>query len=254
METLVVHFIAFDIFWEAPKKNLLFLEKEIEKIPKNTDILILPEMFTSGFTTCTKIAETMNGETIKWLKNIANSKNIAIIGSIPIKENNNYYNRLLFVHPNQTIETYDKRHLFSLGNENKNYTAGQEKIIITYKGWKITPFICYDLRFPVWSRNNGAYDVLIYIANWPKSRISHWKTLLKARAIENQSYTIGVNRIGTDGNNIKYNGKSAVYDSFGKKIDKNNTAFLYKQHLIETRNKFPFLQDRDDFLITNRIT
>lgn len=200
------------------------------------------------------IAETMQGETVSWMKDIANKKQIAITGSLVIKENDHYYNRLLFVHPNGTIETYDKRHTFTLAGENKVYTAGTKKLIVNYKGWKICPLICYDLRFPVWTRNVEDYEVLIYVANWPKPRVSAWDALLKARAIENMCYCIGVNRIGLDGTNTEYSGHSAAYDVLGNKMDSipNDTealeiVMLSKHELESYRAKLNFLNDRDDF-------
>lgn len=232
--------------------------KKIESISQTVDIVVLPEMFTSGFTmNASKVAETMEGETVSWMKNIATKKQIAITGSVVIKENNHYYNRLLFVHPNGSIETYDKRHTFTLVGENKFYTAGTKKLIVNYKGWKICPLICYDLRFPVWARNVEDYEVLIYVANWPKPRVSAWDALLKARAIENMSYCIGVNRIGIDGTNTEYSGHSAAYDVLGNKMDSipDDTEAMeivtLNKHDLETyRTKLNFLNDRDNFSLT----
>lgn len=203
------------------------------------------------------VAETMQGESVSWMKNVAIKRQIAITGSLIIKENDNYYNRLLFVHPDGTIEIYDKRHTFTLAGENKVYTAGSKKLIVNFKGWKICPLICYDLRFPVWARNVEDYEVLIYVANWPKPRISAWDTLLKARAIENMSYCIGVNRIGLDGTNHEYSGHSASYDVLGNKMDSipndieaMEIVTLNKHELESNRAKLNFLKDRDDFSLT----
>ncbi|HBK70487.1 MAG TPA: amidohydrolase, partial [Flavobacteriaceae bacterium] len=209
---LKITIIQSELVWENSAQNRqVFLEK-IKSISEVVDLIILPEMFTTGFTmNPEKVAETMDGETIHWLKYLAKEKNTAITGSLIIKEGNKYYNRLVFVHPTGEIKTYDKRHTFTLAGEDKIYTAGNKKLIVAYKGWKICPMICYDLRFPVWSRNTDDYNLLIYVANWPKPRITAWSTLLKARAIENMSYVVGVNRIGADDNGHEYSGNSAAY-------------------------------------------
>jgi len=215
-------------------------------------------MFTTGFTMrADAVAETMDGKTISWMKDLAAKKDVAIAGSIVISENNAFYNRLLFVEPSGYVFTYDKRHTFTLVGEDKTYTAGKEKVILHYKGWKIRPLICYDLRFPVWSRNTEDYDVLLYVANWPKTRIAAWDTLLKARAIENMSYCIGVNRVGQDGVKVQYSGHSAAYDvlgesltSFGPNEDNMRFVTLEKNHIEAYRNKLKFLDDRDVFKIT----
>ncbi|MEZ4793528.1 MAG: amidohydrolase [Gelidibacter sp.] len=241
--------------WEHPAQNRLCFSKKIESITEPFDVIVLPEMFTTGFTmNPSGVAETMQGETVAWMKDWASQKQAAITGSLVIKEHNTYYNRLLFVHPNGTVETYDKRHTFSLAGEDKVYSAGTKKLIVTYKGWKICPLICYDLRFPVWSRNIEDYDVLIYVANWPKVRIAAWDTLLKARAIENMSYCIGANRVGLDGNNHEYSGHSAAYDVLGNQLDTIpcdkeaiEIVTLNKEELETYRSKLNFLEDRDRF-------
>jgi len=215
-------------------------------------------MFTTGFTMhAAKVAETMQGETVSWLKNLAKEHNAAFMGSIVITEAHNFYNRLLFVEPSGKITYYNKRHAFTLVGEEKTYTSGTKKVILDYKGWKICPLICYDLRFPVWARNTEDYHILIYVANWPKPRISAWDTLLKARAIENMSYCIGVNRIGIDGVKCEYPGHSAVYDVLGNRIahlepnkEQIQVVTLEKRHIQAYRNKFKFLNDRDNFTIT----
>ena len=202
------------------------------------------------------VAETMQGETVSWMKSIASKKQAAITGSLIIKENDNYYNRLLFVHPNGEINSYDKRHTFTLAGEDKVYTAGTKKLIVAFKGWSICPLICYDLRFPVWARNTENYDLLIYMANWPITRIKAWETLLKARAIENMCFTIGVNRIGIDANDYKYSGNSIIVDFLGEEISNlqpNKEGFIYytinKKEQNNVRNKLDFLNDRDTFKI-----
>ncbi|NEW80406.1 MAG: amidohydrolase, partial [Gelidibacter sp.] len=211
MQNLKIAMLQAELVWhnvELNRKN--FLEK-INQIKEQVDLIILPEMFTTGFSMHPqKIGDTMNGETVNWMRKIASEKDTAIAGSVIIFENNNFYNRFLFVHPSGEINFYDKRHLFTLAGEDKVYESGKEKLIVNYKGWKICPLVCYDLRFPVWARNVEDYDLLIYVANWPKIRIAAWDTLLKARAIENMCYTVGVNRVGVDANNYEYNGHSAA--------------------------------------------
>ncbi|WP_395047561.1 nitrilase family protein [Flavobacterium sp.] len=248
--------IQSNLIWENPDENRKYFEQKINSITKEIDLIVLPEMFTSGFTMNPKlVVETMNGETITLLKSLAKAKNCAITGSLIITENNNFYNRLIFIFPSGEMEHYDKKHLFSLASEDKIYTSGKTKLIVEYKGFKICPLICYDLRFPVFSRNTENYDVLIYVANWPKPRISAWDILLKARAIENMCYTIGVNRIGLDENNHEYIGHSQAIDFLGNSIlepQENGGIFIIvldKQKMLETRNKFGFLNDKDTFKI-----
>jgi predicted amidohydrolase len=221
---------------------------------EEVDLIVLPEMFSSGFTMNPKaVAETMNGETIAWLQHLAKAKDCAITGSLVIEENGKYYNRLVFVYPNGELKTYDKRHLFTLAGEDKVYTAGKEKLIIEYKGFRICPLICYDLRFPVFARNVEDYDVLLYVANWPKPRINAWDILLKARAVENMSYAIGVNRIGMDENELEYVGHSQAVDFLGNYLleaQETDGVFIVeldKEKLLETKNKLAFLEDKDQF-------
>jgi predicted amidohydrolase len=242
--------------WKNPQSNRTFIEEYFINEDQSFDLFVLPEMFTTGFTMQPKnVAETMNGETVLWLKKLALKKNCAICGSLVITENNNYYNRFIFVHPNGKIDFYDKRHLFSLAGEHKKYSKGNKKVIIEYKGWKICLQVCYDLRFPAFSRNHEDYDLLLYVANWPKVRINAWNSLLKARAIENLCYTIGVNRIGTDGNNHEYNGHSQVIDELGNYIldaEEKQGVFIVEldqEKMLETRKKLNFLNDRDDYQI-----
>ncbi|MDC9722799.1 MAG: amidohydrolase [Urechidicola sp.] len=246
-----------DIIWEDPIVNIERYTTMINSIDNDVDLVVLPEMFSTGFSmNPSNCAETMNGESVTWMKEIACQKQIAIMGTLAIKENNTYYNRLIFVHPNGEIETNNKRHLFSYGGEVKVYSAGKDKLIIDYNGWKICPMICYDLRFPVWTRNTNDYDVLIFMANWPKPRIKAWDTLLKARAIENMCYTIAVNRVGVDGNQLEYIGHTQTIDMLGNVISESVEnqemiikATLNKEELIATRNKFQFLNDQDSFEI-----
>ena len=254
--SMEIAIIQSDLIWENPKANRVQFEQIINTISQTVDLIVLPEMFSTGFTMFPNdLAETMTGDTVSWMQEVAKSKQAAICGSIIIKENTNYYNRFVFVYPNGEIKTYDKRHLFSLAGEHEQYTQGAEKVIIQYKDWKICPQICYDLRFPVFSRNVEEYDLLIYVANWPKPRITAWDALLKARAIENMSFVIGVNRIGLDGNKHEYVGHSIVIDELGNSIveaNENDDVFfatLDKVQLLQTREKLNFLNDKDDFSI-----
>ena len=256
-EQLKIALIQSDIVWENPKQNRSLFREKINAITKPVNLIVLPEMFTTGFTMNAKAyAETMTETTVLWLQKLASDKNAAIIGSIIIEEKNNFYNRLLFVHPNGKIEHYDKRHTFTLAGEDKVYTAGSDKQIIEYKGFKICPLVCYDLRFPVWARNTEDYDVLIYVANWPKPRINAWDALLKARAIENMSYCIGVNRVGQDHLQNDYCGHSAIYDVLGNSIstikpnkEQAEIVVLERKHINFYRNKLKFLDDRDLFTL-----
>ena len=222
-------------------------------LSQKVDLLVLPEMFTTGFTmNPEKISYGEGQKTLDWMQFEARSSQMAITGSIPFYENGNHYNRLFFVEPNGAVSRYDKRHTFTLAGEDKVYKAGVDHLIIDYKGFRINPMICYDLRFPVWARNTWNYDVLIYVANWPDPRIMAWDTLLKARAIENMAYCIGVNRCGKDEAGQVYSGHSAVYDCLGEQVafSKEETilyATLAKDHLEATRNKLKFLDDRDTF-------
>jgi predicted amidohydrolase len=250
--------IQTSLIWENPTENRSHLAQKITGFMEDVDLIVLPEMFSSGFTMNPKaVAETMQGETIAWLQHLAKAKNCAITGSLVIEENGNFYNRLVFVFPTGEIKTYDKRHLFSLAGENECYTAGKEKLIVEYKGYKICPLICYDLRFPVFSRNVENYDVLLYVANWPKPRVNAWDILLKARAVENMCYTIGVNRIGKDHNHHEYVGHTQVIDFLGEYVlepQEADAVFiieLNKAKLLETRKKLAFLKDKDDFEIQN---
>ncbi len=251
-----ISLIQTNIIWENPTENRRLLQQKINAISQYIDLIVLPEMFTSGFTMNPEnVAETMQGETISWLQNLAKAKNTAITGSLVIKENENFYNRLVFVFPTGEIQYYDKRHLFTLAGEDKVYTSGKEKLIVEYKGFKICPLICYDLRFPVFARNVEEYDLLIYVANWPKIRKNAWDILLKARAVENMSYVIGVNRFGTDNNNHEYIGHSQVVDFLGNytiEPQENDGVFiteLDKSKMLETRKKLDFLSDKDHFQI-----
>jgi predicted amidohydrolase len=256
-DSLKIAILQSEIVWEDPEMNRINFSKKIDSVSEKVDLFILPEMFTTGFTMSPeKVSESMTGKTMLWLKRIAKNKDTAITGSLIIKESHVYYNRLVFVFPDGRVQTYDKRHTFSLAGEDKIYASGNNKLVVSYKNWKICPMICYDLRFPVWARNTENYDVLVYVANWPEPRISAWDTLLKARAIENMSYCIGVNRVGKDDNNHEYTGHSAVYDVFGQKMTafkpgetKTEIIKLNKENLLKSRTRFKFLNDKDSFML-----
>lgn len=237
------------------------LEEKISNISVKTEVVVLPEMFSTGFSMKPELlAETMDGETVQWMKRTAAAKKIILTGSLIIKEGNNYYNRLIWMLPNGQYGVYDKRHRFAFAGEDNHYTAGTKRLIASVKGWKINLQVCYDLRFPVWARQQSQpegpeYDVLIYVANWPERRSLAWKTLLQARAIENQCYVIGVNRVGNDGNNIYHSGDSMIIDPMGEvlytKKDEEDvfTIQLEKKQLDNVREKLPFLKDADGFMI-----
>jgi len=242
------------------------LGEKIFSIKEKTEIVILPEMFSTGFSMNPKaLAETVDGNTVSWMKKIAAEKKIILTGSVIIEEDGRYYNRLVWMLPNGQYGIYDKRHRFAFAGEDDQYTAGTKRLIASVKGWKINLQVCYDLRFPVWARQASTfragvhespeYDVLIYVANWPERRNTAWKTLLQARAIENQCYVVGVNRLGNDGNGIYYSGDSMVIDPLGeilyhKKDDEDIfTIILHGDHLQSIREKFPFWRDGDNFTI-----
>jgi len=254
------------LHWENREKNLSHFDALIDSIKEPTDLIILPEMFTTGFTMNPKQFAESDNVTLEWLKQKSKQKNAVITGSVAVKENDNNFNRLFWVEPNQAYSTYDKRHLFRMAKEDENYTSGTKKIIKQINSWNICPLICYDLRFPVWSRNtfkkisdtecDAEYDVLIYIANWPEVRNYPWKQLLIARAIENQCYVVGVNRIGLDGNNFSHSGDSVVITPRGEIISKTKaneesieTIPLDKNYLTDFRKIFPVGLDADSFTI-----
>ncbi len=248
--------IQTDIVWEKIEENLIHFEQKISLIESDTDLVILPEMFSTGFTmNPEKVAETNSGPTVSWMLQVAKKHQTAITGSVIIEENGKYYNRLFFVSPDGEVQFYDKRHLFTLAGEQHKYTKGKEKLIIDYKGWRICLLICYDLRFPVFSRNTENYDLLIYVASWPEKRIKAWDILLKARAVENMAYTIGVNRTGIDPSNLHYNGHSQAIDSLGEYVlepQENEGVFhihLDPEKQSEIRKKFGFLNDKDSFVL-----
>ncbi len=254
MDELRVCLVQADLAWEDKTQNLQLLYDQVAKSAP-ADLVVLPEMFSSGFTMNPAAnANTMDGEAVNWMHKLAKEQNAAITGSLVIEENGNYYNRLFFVEPNGKPHTYDKRHLFTLAGEEKVYNDGSERIIIAYKGWRIMPQVCYDLRFPVWCRNDMDYDLIYFVANWPERRSYHWRQLLLARAIENQAYCIGVNRVGDDGNGVYHSGDSAAIDPLGEYLSKikpgdvaTEVVILKKSQVEKVRGRFGFLKDRDDF-------
>jgi len=252
---LIIALIQTSLTWENPEANRISFSKQFSLLEKGVDLVVLPEMFSTGFTMSPQNIAIDEGEkTVEWMLAESKKYNIAIVGSILFYDRESYYNRLYFIEPSGKISFYNKRHTFTLAEEDKVYKAGTERLIIEYLGFKICPMICYDLRFPVWARNDVNYDVLIYVANWPTPRIFAWDTLLKARAIENMSYCIGVNRSGVDFKGHKYNGHSAVYDCLGECLtysDEQTVLYttLNKEHIEDVRNKLKFLNDRDDFTL-----
>jgi predicted amidohydrolase len=255
---LKVAIVQFDIVWEDTVANLSYLANIFSSIEKDTDLVVLPEMFHCGFSMTTeRNAQKNGGEVLEWMKTMSNKHGLALMGSAAVELNEGMVNRLYVVDGDRCF-SYDKRHLFTMGGEHLHYKQGVDRLIVELKGWRLCPLICYDLRFPVWSRNKGEeYDVLLYLANWPAIRIDVWDTLLKARAIENQSYVVGVNRIGKD-KSLDYNGHSKVFDAKGKVMidleDNNVIAYvvLSKTDLQQFRVKFPVLNDADGFVLSFR--
>ena len=257
MENLRITAVQTHLHWEDVKANLNLIEKQLKQIAEPTDLIILPEMFTTGFSmNANPMAEAMDGETMQWMHQQAQQYQAVVTGSIIVVEEGSFYNRLIWMRPDGSFEHYDKRHLFSLAQEHETYTAGQHKLIVEIKGWKVCPLVCYDLRFPVWSRNVENYDLLIYVANWPVTRSHHWKTLLMARAIENQCYTVGVNRVGEDEKGFQYSGDSSLYDYSGKLLFQVTdfgqliSTTLDYDALHRFREKLNFLPDQDAFEIS----
>lgn len=254
---LKISAIQFDISWEQKSRNREKLEKLIEDVPEDTDILVLPEMFTTGFSMqAQQFSELMSGETIKWMMALSKSLGAVLCGSLMIEEFGNYYNRLLWIKPEGSIAIYDKRHPFCLIKEGEHFKRGAQRGLFSYKDWKIMPSICYDLRFPVWLRNDMDYDILLNVANWPAVRSFSWKQFLTTRALENQAYVIGLNRVGKDIHGVDFTGDSRIVSYDGKSLVEAKagetdiiSATLSKTHLIKYREKYPFLADRDAFTL-----
>jgi len=257
MENLKVTTFQAYLYWENIDKNLQNIATRLAGIREKTNLIVLPEMFSTGFSmNADKLAEPMHGKTMKWMLKIAKQFECVVTGSIIIKENERYYNRLIWMRPDGSYEYYDKRHLFALGKEHETYTPGNKKLVVELNGWNICPMICYDLRFPVWMRNHASeYDLLLIVANWPERRIAHWRSLINARAIENQAYVIGVNRVGYDGNEVYHSGDSTCVDPNGNityhKRDEDDmyTFTIMADEVTKTRRALPFLKDADEFKI-----
>lgn len=263
MKDLRIVCVQSDLFWEDKEANLKKFEHWFTQVPKDAHVIVLPEMFSTGFSmNAASLAENMDGNTVQWLRNQAIKQRKIITGSVIIQENGNYFNRLIWMQPDGNYSYYDKRHLFGFAGEDSQYKAGEKRCIVQVNGWKINLQVCYDLRFPVWARQapfkqNQApsYDILLYVANWPQRRIMAWDTLLKARAIENQAYVIGVNRVGNDANEIYHDGSSSVIDPWGevlwnlKEEEGCHLQTFTAAPLLEAREKLPFLKDGDQFII-----
>lgn len=255
MSTLKITTFQAYLFWENIDKNLQNLSLRLSSIREKTELIVLPEMFSTGFTMKAEtLAEEMDGKTMTWMHQQAVKFESVVTGTIIIKEQGKFYNRLIWMRPDGSYEYYDKRHLFGLGKEDDTYTAGEKKLFVELNGWKICPIICYDLRFPVWLRNKGDdYDMLLVVASWPERRSLHWRTLIPARAIENQAYVVAVNRVGHDGNEVYHSGDSMCIDPNGNVVYyKPNDEDLYtftinKDEVEKSRRAFPFLKDADDF-------
>lgn len=257
MQDLRITIIQTALHWQDAAANRAMFSEKLAAAAPATDLIVLPEMFTTGFSMdAAGLAEEAEGPTLQWMQEEAVRYSAVLTGSVMVKEGDSYYNRLFWVRPDGTHEHYDKRHLFRMAKEHHSYTPGKEKLLVELKGWNICPLVCYDLRFPVWSRNtNSQYDLLLYVANWPKPRANAWSTLLQARAIENLSYVVGVNRVGTDGNGHPYTGDSAIIHPKGHKllqtteVEGIHTITLSKQELTDFREAFPAHLDADDFTL-----
>jgi len=257
--TLKITLIQSSLAWENKAANLEMFSKKIRKLKDNTDLIVLPEMFSTGFTmNASAMAEPINGNTVDWMRQMSALNNCVVTGSVIISEKKKFYNRLIWMKPDGRFLQYDKRHLFRLAHEEETYSPGKEKLIVDLKGWKILPLVCFDLRFPVWSRRTKevGYDLLLYVANWPERRVTAWSQLLIARAIENQCYVAGVNRVGNDGNGIYHSGESAVINYKGEEIsgisaheEVVETIELHKEEMDDFRSQLPFLEDADHFTI-----
>jgi omega-amidase len=256
-ENLSITLIQSDLHWEDKAKNLQMFSEKIKALDEATDLIILPEMFSTGFTMKSQLfAEEPEGETFVWMREKAAEKNCVVTGSYIVREDHALYNRLVWMLPDGNFHTYDKRHLFRMAGEHEHFAPGNKRLIVTLKGWKIMPLICYDLRFPVWSRNRGDYDMLLYVASWPEKRNHAWQSLLVARAIENICYVAGVNRVGADGNEIQYSGDSTIIDARGFPIaatrpmeEETITVVLSWEDLRSFRKSFPAFLDADEFEI-----
>jgi predicted amidohydrolase len=251
---LRVTLVQAELAWQDPAANRHRLAAHFRGLVGHTDLVVLPEMFSTGFSmAAAELAEDMDGPTIDWMREEAAALGCVIAGSLIVRDGGRCYNRLVWARPDGSLEHYDKRHLFRLAGEQEHYAAGSRRLVVALKGWRVCPMVCYDLRFPVWSRSRGDYDLLLYVANWPQRRALAWSTLLRARAIENQSYVVGVNRIGKDGNGTAYAGDSVALDFLGQPLssegggDRVETAVLDLESLRAYRESFPVHLDADRF-------
>ncbi|MDX9785950.1 MAG: amidohydrolase [Desulfobacterales bacterium] len=257
LSDLKVTLVQTALFWEDASLNLAMFDETLETISRETDLIVLPEMFSTGFSmAAAKHAEGMDGRAVRWLRETSRKKSVDIVGSLMIRDKNRFFNRLLWAKPDGVLLTYDKRHLFRMAGEEKVYSAGNSLLTVRLKGWKIRPFICYDLRFPAWTRNvDNAYDLAVFVANWPEKRSLHWQKLLVARAIENQCFVVGVNRVGKDGHGVNFSGDSVVIDPVGIELvllryePCVHTVNLSGQQLLDYRKNFPAWMDADADLI-----
>jgi len=259
MSDLRVTLVQSRLQWHDADANRKRFALQLAKLAGKTDLVVLPEMFTTGFTMdAPRYAESMDGPSIEWMRGQAHSLGATVTGSMIIEEKGSFYNRLIWMSPDGAYRCYDKRHLFRMANEHHHYAAGNHRLIVELNGWRVCPLVCYDLRFPVWSRNRDDYDLLIYVANWPKRRSHHWRTLLLARAIENLSYVAAINRVGADGNEIDYSGDSAIISPMGERLatlaesEAVVTLALSEQALNHYRERFPAGRDADDFTLADR--
>jgi omega-amidase len=256
MQTFNISLVQADLAWHQPQRNRDHLQLMLERVSAASDLVVLPEMFTTGFTMhAEEFAESMDGPSVDWMKARAMELDAAVCGSLIVKVDSAAVNRFVMAEPDGTVHCYDKRHLFAMAGEDDHYVAGKSRVVVEFRGWRICPMICYDLRFPVWSRNDLDYDLLVYVANWPSRRRSHWTALSRARAIENQCYVASVNRVGVDAKGLEYTGDSTLVDHSGAVIwccegrEEVHNASLDRSALSTYRERFPFLRDKDNFVL-----
>lgn len=257
MKNLNISLVQTALVWQQARANCEHIQQMLTDNEAETDLIILPEMFNSGFTLeAKKVAESMSGETVQWMQQLAQQQQAAVTGSLVIRDNQQNYNRMIIAYPDGKLDWYDKKHLFRMANEQQRYAAGDKRVVVEWRDWRIALYVCYDLRFPVWCRNQNDTDLMLFVASWPAVRAYPWQTLLRARAIENLCYVAGVNRIGTDANDIAYQGNSAVIDMAGNEIcqmddaDAIQTITLSGEALLKFREKFPAHLDADSFSVT----
>lgn len=257
LESLNIHFLQLNLHWEQARSNRDKIEQMLRDAPP-ADLILLPEMFSTGFSMkAEQLAETPQGKTFQWMQQMAAEREAAVCGSLITEDQGLYYNRLYFVEPSGDFTTYDKHHLFTLAGEEKVYSPGQKKVSVNYRGWRINLQVCYDLRFPVWCRNDEEFDLQLFVANWPERRSYAWRQLLRARAIENVTYVAGLNRVGPDGNQVDHSGDSALIDPLGEAVAEAEagremlfSAEASKENLAKIRKRFAFLKDRDSFSLS----